>query len=59
MAANLLASVNSYCCFHRSRGSAFVPCLIMLVSVDARGHLKEKISCKQHLYFSGVALFCP
>ena len=33
-------------------------CLIMLFSVDERGHLGEKISCRQHLYVRGVALSC-
>ena len=34
-------------------------CLIMLFSVDERGHLGEKkISCSQHLYVRGVALCC-
>ena len=42
VAANLLASVHFYCCSHCSRGSAFVPCLILLFLVDERGHLAEK-----------------
>ena len=33
-------------------------CLIMLFSVDERGHLGEKFSCRQHLYVRGVALRC-
>ena len=33
-------------------------CLIMFFSVDERGHLGEKISCRQHLYVRGVALCC-
>ena len=33
-------------------------CLIMLFSVDERGHLGEKFSCRQHLYVRGVALCC-
>ena len=36
-------------------------CLIMLFSVDERGHLGEKKnrnSCRQHLYVRGVALCC-
>ena len=34
-------------------------CLIMLFSVDERGHLREKNnSCRQHLYVRGVALCC-
>ena len=34
-------------------------CLIMLFSVDERGHLGEKNnSCRQHLYVRGVALCC-
>ena len=28
----------------------------LLSSVDVRGHLGEKISCRQHLYVRGVAL---
>ena len=42
MAANILASSICSCCSHCSRGSAFVPCLNMLFSVDERGHLREK-----------------
>ena len=52
LAANLLAFVHFYCCSHSSRGSACVPCLIILFLVDKRGHLR------QHLYLSGVALCC-
>ena len=33
-------------------------CLIMLFSVDERGHLGDKKSCRQHLYVRGVALCC-
>ena len=33
-------------------------CLVMLFSEDERGHLGEKIGCRQHLYIRGVALCC-
>ena len=34
-------------------------CLIMLFSVDERGHIGEKkISCRHHLYVRGVTLCC-
>ena len=33
-------------------------CLIMLFSVDERGHLGEKNSCRQNLYVRDVALCC-
>ena len=34
-------------------------CLIMLFSVDERGHLGERNQlCRQHLYVRGVALCC-
>ena len=60
MAANILASSICSCCSHCSRGSAFVPCLNMLFSVDERGHLREKKknSCRQHLYIKVIALCC-
>ena len=33
-------------------------CLIKLFSVDERGHLGEKISCRHYLYVRGVSLCC-
>ena len=54
MAANLLASVQFFIVAPIVLGA----CLIMLSSVEERGHLGEKISCRQDLYVRGVALCC-